>query len=156
MKVSVTEIISAPVANVFEVMSDIPSAAERVSGIVQLEVLGDIRSGKGVRWRETRVMFGKEATEVMEITEFSPPNHYRVEAQSHGMKYVSEWRFRDIDGARTEVSMVFTGTPLTLAAKLMTPLALLFQGATRKALHQDVLDCKRHIETAEPRSAGSR
>jgi hypothetical protein len=148
MNVSATETIAAPIERVFEVLGDIEHAQERIPGITKLEILSDIRSGKGVRWRETRTMFGKEATEVMEMTEFTPPTSYRVEAASHGMKYVSVFRFRAVDDKATEVNMTFAATPQTLFARLMTPVAFLFKGVTRKALHQDILSCKRYIEAS--------
>lgn len=146
MNITVTEAIKAPIERVFDALSDIAHADERITGITKLDILSEIKSGKGVRWRETRMMFGKEATEEMEITEISPPNSYKVEAASHGMKYVSVFRFRALDPNNTEVTMVFTGTPTSLSGKLMTPLFLLFQGTARKALRKDILDCKAFIE----------
>lgn len=150
MKISVSETIHAPVEIVFETMTDFEHAAERISGIAKLEILGDPKVGPGFRWRETRVMFGKEATEEMEITEFNFPNSYRVEAASHGTKYESELTFTPVEGG-TDVTMTFSGVPQTLAAKLTTPLAVLFAGSTRKALRQDILDLKRFIEDGDAR-----
>ena len=44
----------------------------------------------------------------MEITQFSPPDYFKEEAQSNGMHYVSEWRFI-AEGNKTTVSIDFSG-----------------------------------------------
>lgn len=48
---------------VFEAISDLEHAAERIGAIKEIEMLTDGPVGKGTRWRETRLMFGKECTE---------------------------------------------------------------------------------------------
>ena len=146
MKVSVSETISGPVQTVFDAVSDVTNAADLISGLDKVEILSDVKTGKGLRWRETRVMFGKESTEEMEITVFDPPNFYRSEARSHGMIYLTNTTFREIDENTTEVTVAFTGTPVSLVAKLMTPIGLLFSGSLKKSLRADLLDLKRSIE----------
>jgi carbon monoxide dehydrogenase subunit G len=147
MKIQVTEEISAPIETVFDVFADIPKVVDRVPGIVSLEVLSSETSGLGLRWRETRTMFGQEATEVMEMTGFDPPHSYFVEAESHGMHYQSTYTFEENSDGVTTVTMEFIGTPVSFVARLFTPLALLFQGATKRALRQDMLDLKAFIES---------
>lgn len=146
MKVIVSVDIDAPQQKVFEVVSDIDNAESRIDGIEKIEILSSQRSGLGLKWQETRTMFGKEATEIMEITEWSPPELYHVSAHSHGMDYDTDVTFKAVD-SKTKVSMIFTGKPISLLAKLMTPLGLLFQGATKKALQKDLDDLKTYIES---------
>jgi len=148
MKISTSETIQAPRERVFEVFSDIPRAQERIDGIAKLEVLSEVDRGPGLRWRETRVMFGKEATEEMEITGFEEPRSYVVEAESHGTHYTSCYTFNEADDDRTDVTVVFMGRPVTLLSKLMTPMWLLFKGATERALKQDMTDLKRYLESS--------
>ena len=62
--------VNAPAARVWDLITDIEHAHEFIPGIKAIEILGDKKSGLGLRWRETRVMFGKEATETLEITEW--------------------------------------------------------------------------------------
>jgi len=68
--------IAAPSALVWSVVTDIERAAENIPAIKSVEILDGPRTGKGLRWRETRVMFGREATEVMEIAEWKPPTSH--------------------------------------------------------------------------------
>ena len=97
MKIVIDETVQAPIDQVFDVFSDITKTEERISGIIKLEVLSDTKSGKGLRWRETRKMFGKEATKEMEMTAFEQPDSYMVEAKSHGMHYISTYSFTKVD-----------------------------------------------------------
>ena len=146
MKISIVEVFEAPVERVFDVLTDVEHAADRVSGIEKIEILSEVRSGLGLRWRETRVMFGKEATEVMDVTAYERPTLWRTEARSHGMHYVTELSLKAVDANTTEVTQTFSGTALSLGAKLMTPLAMLAVGPTRKALRKDLLECKAVVE----------
>jgi len=149
MRIRSSQLIKAPVERVFEVFADIANCAGRIKGITKVEVLSETRSGLGLRWRETRVLFGKEATEEMEVTAFDAPKSYVVEARSHGMHYVTTFTFEPGAGAgSTQVSWVFDGKALSLGAKLMTPLMLLFKGATEKMMKQDLLDLKAYLENA--------
>ena len=92
-------------------------------------------------------MFGREATEEMEITDYNPPHSYHVGAQSHGVRYHTTVAFNEVDPQTTEVTMEFSGKPLSLGAKLFMPLGFLMMGSVRKALRQDILDLKHHLES---------
>ena len=147
MKIELSKEIHAPVERVFEVFSDISQIEQRISGITKVDILSDVKQGKGTRWRETRVMFGREATEEMEISTFNPNQSYEVVAESRGMKYHTVYTFTPSNGA-TRVNMVFSGKPMTMVAKLMTPLGMLMQGPARKALDADMDELKRIAEAS--------
>ena len=145
MEIRLSQLVNAPVEKVFDVFSDISQAENRIEGITKIEMLSDVTSGVGTRWRETRILFGREATEEMEISAYSPNQSYEVVAESRGMKYHSIYRFTpSADG--TQVEMVFSGTATTLATRLMSLLGFLFQGATRKALEADMVALKKVCE----------
>ena len=96
--------------------------------------------GLGTTWRETRTMFGKKATEDMEVTEYEEGVRYATAAESHGSKYFSEIRV-DAAGAGSRITMSFRGEPQTALTKVMdATVARLFMGATRKALAKDLDD----------------
>ena len=118
--ITVSTLVSAPIERVFEVYTEIDKAVERIPGITALEVLSDGPFGDGTRWRETRVMFKKEATEEMWVTGFDPPRSYTVEAESHGMRYSTLFSFTP-EGDGTKVSWAFSGTALTMGTKIMAP-----------------------------------
>lgn len=69
MPVTVTEKIQAPRERVWQIITDIAHAAKTISGLKELTVLERPAAGLiGLKWTETRVMFGKEAAETMWIT----------------------------------------------------------------------------------------
>lgn len=146
MGVKVSKRIEAPVERVFEAATDLKRAAEAIEGIKQLEVLTEGPIGKGTRFRETRVMFGREATEEMEITSFDPPRGYTVGCENHGCRYVSEFRFEpSADG--TDLTMTFDATPLTMTAKVMSVIGGLFERKMAQICEKDLDDLRRSIES---------
>jgi uncharacterized membrane protein len=143
MEIELRATIQAPVERVFAVFRDISRVAERVEGIRSVEVLRTgAEDGKGTRWRETRTLFGREATEEMEITAARAPDFYEVSAESHGTRYESRYDFNPTDDGATDVTMVFRGTPVSALAKVMGLAAFLMKGPTRKALAADIGDLK--------------
>lgn len=146
--VSVSVAIAASQAAVWECITDIERAHERIPAIKRIEILSPQRHGLGLRWRETRVMFGKEATEEMEITQWRPPHEYVTSAQSHGSDYRCTLRVEPA-GAVSTLSFHFTATPLTLMAKVMgTLMGPLMRGAISRALQGDLNAIKAACEAA--------
>lgn len=148
MKVTSEIIINAPIGRVFEVFSDIEHAAERIQAITRVEILSEVREGKGTKWRETRKIYGKEATEEMEITDFQPNKRYTVEANSHGTLYITVFEFTAIEGG-AKVTIEFEGKPLTFASKAMSALGPLMAGQVKKGLDSDLKDLKAACEDRE-------
>lgn len=146
MKITDSITINTPVEKVFETFTSLDKATERVEGITNIEILdGPAIMQVGTKWRETRVMFGKEATEVMWVTELTLNQSYTVEASSHGAKYITTYTFTS-NGDSTDVQFSFEGTPLNTSARIMSIVSKLFIGATKKALRKDLEDLKRAAE----------
>ena len=148
---SFSSTIASPPARTFEVFTDLEQAARTIDGITSLEVLTDAPTGVGTRFRETRTMFGREATEEMEFTEFEPSRRYTVECDSCGAHWTSVYRFTP-EGERTRVDVEMTVTPVSLMAKLMSPLSAAFSGTLIKCLKKDLEDLGRAAE-GRPASA---
>ena len=130
--------VAAPIAGVFEVFTEIEKAEERIPDITALEMLSEGPFGEGTRWRETRVMFKKEAVEEMWVTGFHPPHSYTVEADSHGMKYSTLFTF-EADGDGTKVTWNFSGVAHTFGAKVMAPIFnVLMKGTMKKCMLKDL------------------
>jgi hypothetical protein len=137
---------SAPPERVWSVLSDFEHAAGRIEAIRKIEILTPGPVGKGTRFRETRMMFKKEATEEMEITEWVPPRRYVLECESCGCHYRSAVSCTpEENGTRVEMSM--EAKPLSFAAKILGALmGWMMAGACRKAFEKDLSDLKRHVE----------
>lgn len=140
-EITVTQPSTAPAEKVWDIMTAVDRWTEVVGGISEVEKLAGEEFGPGFKWRETREMMGKEATEEMWVTEVDLESHsYVVEAESHGMKYRSVVSVSPAPSG-SELKMVFAGDPQTTGAKIMAKtMGKLFEGASRKALQQDLVD----------------
>lgn len=146
MHLVLEESIKAPQRAVWEVLTDLQGAPGRINGIKSLQVLSTGPVGRGTRFRETRVMFGKEAVEEMEITRFEAPTTYTVEGDSCGAHFASTYTLHEVAGT-TKLRFEIQTRPTTFFAKVMSPLGFLMAGSMKKLLAQDNADIKRAAET---------
>ncbi len=144
-KFSMSEHIAAPLEIVFEIASDFRHAPDHIQGIESLKVLTDGPIRAGSRFRETRILFGKESTEEMEITRFDAPHNYVVESDSCGGHFCFEYRFVG-DSRGTKVLLEVEIHALSFLAKLMSPLSRLMMGPMKKCLAADLQDVKIEAE----------
>jgi carbon monoxide dehydrogenase subunit G len=147
MKLEVSELINAPKAEVWRVITDIEGSVNFISGIEEVEVLEKPEDGLvGLKWRETRTMFGQTATEEMWITNAEEQVSYETRAESHGAVYQSGFKLSD-EAGKTHLTMFFEGVPTSFFARLMSALTSpFFKGATEKAIRQDLIDIKAKAE----------
>ena len=143
MKLELKIPVNASPEAIWKVISDIENATENITAIESIEVLEKPTDGLvGLKWVETRKMFGKSATETMWITESVENSHYQTRAESHGAIYISRM-FIDQEGDQVFVGMSFDGQPQKFGAKVMMWLmGWMFKGATKKALRKDLEDIK--------------
>ncbi|HVP72556.1 MAG TPA: SRPBCC family protein [Phycisphaerales bacterium] len=151
-RLAISETVNAPLGRTFEAFSDLRSAEKNISGIKRLEILTDGPIGKGTRFKETRVMFGREATETMEVTQWEPrgsPASYAIGGDSCGARFETIFRFHpERQGAATRVEMEMTVKAMSLFAKVMSPLSKLMMGPMKKSIAGDLADMKRVAEIA--------
>ena len=78
--------VAAPPERMFAIFTDLEGAPGRIRGIKKVELLtpGPVRVG--TKWRETRVFGKREATEVLEVTEFVPGRTFSVGSSSCGCR----------------------------------------------------------------------
>jgi hypothetical protein len=143
--------VSAPADAVWAIATDPDRWVEVVEGIDKVERLdGSTDFAVGFRWRETRTMFGKEATEEMEITALEPGRRYDTVAESHGSRYRSAVIVDDLGAGRSRLAMTFSAEPLSTMTKLLAvPMGWMMTKSVRKALEKDLAD----IATAAEASA---
>lgn len=141
----VTRQVAVPRERAFAVVSDFANAAANVEAITHMEILTPGPVGIGTRFRETRTMFGRPATEEMTVASWDPPRGYTLKAESHGARYTTVFSFREKAGG-TEVEMAFQSVPITFGAKVM---GLLFKFMTKKLVQtcgKDLEDLARAAE----------
>ncbi|MFJ8132705.1 SRPBCC family protein [Streptomyces hydrogenans] len=141
--------VAASPGRVWESITDLPDMPRVLSGVQKVEVLTEGGFGVGTRWRETRRMLGKEATEEMTVTECEPPDRYVTVADSHGMHYVSELSLRTDGPDASVLRMTFSARPAH--GRRQNPVARLLARfgakAVSKALAKDLDDIARTVES---------
>ena len=140
--------IAATTSAVWAVISDIGNATECISAIKRIEVLepGTDTGIVGLKWRETREWMGRDAVEVMWITDASEDSFYETRAESHGCIYKSRLELAETPSG-TKLSMAFYCHPETTGAKLMWLLtSWMARRSLSKAIDQDLEDIKNAVE----------
>jgi hypothetical protein len=143
--VIVSQWIQAPVAEVFALATDIEAMPGRIRDIVKVEQLTPGPMAMGTRFRETRIVFRKEATETFEVTQFTPNAGYELTAASCGAEYRTTFAFTP-EGDGTRVDVAVRTRAVSFFAKLFTPLAFLMKGMLRKCVAKDLDDLKAAAE----------
>ncbi len=148
MTISVEIPIQGSKEEIWKIIADIENSVTNISGIEKVEIHHHPgESLVGLKWTETRTLFGKTATETMWITEAEKNQYYQTRAESHGSIYITVMRIVE-NNEGTLLSMEFTGKPQSLGAKIMAGMLMpFFKNATKKALYQDLLDIKKAVET---------
>lgn len=147
MPVVVKERIKASTQQVWKTITDIENSNKIFSAIIKVNVLNRPSNGLvGFKWQETRVMFGKEATETMTIDKFEEGKWYETLAFNSGCEYRTRIQLLDVAGS-TEISISFNAKPIRFAAKLLYPVMSLFNGMISKALKNDLAELKAKIES---------
>lgn len=145
--VVVERLILAPPTAVWAALTDIRGWQDMLGGVEKVEVLTAGDFGVGTRWRETRRMLGKQATAEMHVTASEPPARYVVEADSHGTRYVSEFRLLDAGPQATTVRLTFSAEPPGgLTGLLARVLGGLGARAVRKEIAKDLDDVAARVE----------
>jgi uncharacterized membrane protein len=148
--IDVSRNVDAPAAVVWRIITDLEGSVGVISAIEKVEILsGDEGFGVGTTWRETRTMFGRQATEVMEITELTEGESYATVASPDGANYRSVMAVASTGDATCSVSMEFGANPKSTMTRLMgATVGRMFTGTMRKAMIADLDDIAAAAEAA--------
>ncbi len=137
--------VDAPIEFVFARALEVPRWPEMIPGIKAVEVLTAGPIAVGTRFLETREMYGRLATEEMEVTGIEAPRSFTLEAHAHGTHYGARHSF-DPHGSATRMKLEFAGRAESLFARMMTPLGWLMTNSVRRLLLADLEALKGAIE----------
>jgi carbon monoxide dehydrogenase subunit G len=152
-----TETLPATPERVFQALTDIDNAPQWIPGIIAVERVGDVRQGVGMRWRETRKMRGKEATEEIEVTHYHPPSHLGLRIDgSKGTSGRGTFNFdyklaQRVGG--TEVRM--TGRIDGLLPPMLRWMGPLLAGFIKRESSKDLRALAQHLRQAEAAPAAA-
>ena len=138
--------INGSKAAIWAAITNIENASETISGIEKIEVLEKPANGLvGLRWRETRMLFGKPATAEKWITDAAENEFYKTRAEDGGFVFTSTISLSESTDGITLTSSHET-KPQGIVARLQSLPMFLFKGVVKKALVQDLNDYKSAVE----------
>jgi uncharacterized membrane protein len=140
--IKVSREVNAPAGVVWTIIIDLEGSVDRISAIEKVEVLsGGGEFDVGTRWRETRTMFGRQATEEMEVTEVTEGESYVAVAKPDGANYRTVMSVLPSGGSSCTVSMEFGANPKGAMTRLMgATIGRMFAGAMKKTIATDLDD----------------
>ncbi|ANS79906.1 Carbon monoxide oxidation accessory protein CoxG [Serinicoccus hydrothermalis] len=143
-EVSVGRRVEAPPAAVWEVVTDLEHAQERLSQVTDLHVLTLGPYAVGTGWRETRRMMGASDTQEMWVVDNDPERRTVTEARSGNTVFRTALTLEpEDDGAATQLSIRFsasTSDPNALQRLALRVVGPLGQKMTEKALRTELAD----------------
>jgi Polyketide cyclase / dehydrase and lipid transport len=146
MFVEVQVTINGSKAAIWATITNIENASETISGILRTEVLEKPAHGLvGLKWRETRMLFGKPASVDKWITDAAENEFYKTRAEDNGFVFLTTIRLSESSGGMTLTSS-HDSKPQGIVARLMSIPMFLFKGVAKKALLQDLKDIKAAVE----------
>ncbi len=139
--------ISSSIETIWQAITDIKNCTKMISNIIDVEILNQPEDSLvGLKWKETRRMFGKESFETMWITDFVENEYYCTRAESHGSVYITKLSLSEVSN-NTLLTMSFTGEAQTLIVKLISAcMGYFIKSAIKKELHKDLKDIKKYVE----------
>lgn len=141
-QINVQRTINAPLETVFKTVADIRQFSEAIDHITNVEFLTEQQVGLGTRFRETRLMKGKQHSTTLEVTEYVENERIRMVADEGGTVWDTVFTVRR-DDESTLLDMTMDARPHKLLAKIVTPF---IKGMVAKFVKQDMDAVKRHCE----------
>jgi hypothetical protein len=129
-------------------ITDIENAAKIIRGIDKIEVLEKPATGLvGLRWRETRMLFGKPATAEKWITEAAESAYYTTRAEDKGFVFLATMTISESSSGGVTLTSSHDSRPQGIVTRFLSvPMLFLFKGMMKKALREDLNDIKAAVE----------
>ncbi len=146
MIVSANREIHSDKLSVFRTLADIKNFSVAVPEITNVEFLTEQQYGVGTRFRETRLMNGKEAATELEVTELIEGEHIRLVSIAGGTLWDTVFKVAQMPGEKqpTQMRMSMSCQPQNFFAKIMVPAIL---PMVSKCVQADMDAVKAHCES---------
>jgi len=133
-------------AAVWAAMTHIENTPEIIRGIETIEVVERPANGLvGLKWRETRILFGKPATVEKWITDAKENVFFTTRAEEGGFVFLTTHRISEGSGGVT-LTGIHETQPQGFAARLKSLPMVFFKAVIKKAIVQDLSDIKSAVE----------
>lgn len=138
--------IAAPIDRVFDTVSRIEQFSQAVPHITNVEFLTEQQHGVGTRFKETRVLKGREQSTELEVTEYVENEKVRMVADQGGTVWDTVFSVEPILAQgknQTRLTMVMDAKAHKLMARIINPL---IKGMIAKFIEQDMDAIKTYCE----------
>lgn len=155
MQFSSKEDIEAPIAEVFDMLSEF-AAFERsaIRRGVEVERVHDVSPpGVGLAWTAQFVLRGKTRQLDLVLSRYDPPTAMRVDAASPGLNSTMDIELLALSPRRTRMAVKLTLTPSTLSARLFVQSLKLAKGNLNKRFKLKVAGYAKDMEDRRNRLA---
>lgn len=140
--------INGSKAATWAAITDIEHASKIISGIERIEIVEKPASGLvGLRWRETRMFFGKSATVEKWITDAAENAFFKTRAESDGFVFITTMSISESSNHSVTLTSSHDSQPQTVAKGLMSiAMGPLIKSVAKKAILKDLNDIKSAVE----------
>ncbi|MFK7843757.1 MAG: SRPBCC family protein [Rhodothermales bacterium] len=139
-----TRTVKAPISHVFDTVSNIENFSKAIPHIINVEFLSDVKTGVGAKFRETRIMNGRETKTDLEVTSYEENQHVRLVSDSHGTVWDTVFTFVE-QTEDIKLKMVMEAKSYKLSARIM---GYFIKGMVQKALDEDMDAVQSYCEAA--------
>lgn len=138
--------INASRNNVWTAISDIRHAAEIIKSVEKIEILHEPASGLvGLKWRETRMYFGKPAAIDKWITAAVENTQFETQSEMDGFVFITTMVISE-SGDQIRLTSTHKTIAQGIVAKIKSLPMVFFKGMLRKVILQDLGDIKKRAE----------
>lgn len=154
MRINHSTLLSAPIEDVWAIVTDPERVLDYMSGVTRWEVAGERATGLGARYRMLFRVGAAEVGGLVEVVEFDEPCDFAWTSVT-GLDHRGRWRLRAMPGGRTRIelrlSYVVEGAGLSgwIAERVAAPTV---SGHVRRTLQQ----LTRLVEHEQLRAAARR
>jgi uncharacterized membrane protein len=138
MRIGADAVLTAPIDDVWSIVTDPARVLGYMSGVTRWEVVGERATGLGARYRMLFRVGAAEVGGLVEVVEFDAPCDFAWSSVT-GLDHRGRWRLREAPGGRTRVELrlayVVAGAGLSgwVAERVAAPTV---SGHVRRSLRQ--------------------
>ena len=132
--------------DVWTAITNISNAADIIGGVEKIEILNEPASGYvGLKWRETRMYFGKPSAIDKWITDAVENKFYKTRAEMDGFIFLTTMTISE-SGDNVILTSSHETKSQGFIAKIKSLPMIFFKGMLKKAILQDLNDIKTAVE----------
>lgn len=149
MQLDLSRHVNADPDTVWAVLTDIPNAHRTLSGVLSVEILTAGEYEPGLKWRETRKMFGMKSTEEMMVQSADAPHSTTIVAENGGTEYKTVFTLTADASGGTNLFMHFSAEVAhapAISRVVMGVMGKVALNSTRKTMEQDLADIATEAE----------